>query len=140
MEANFDLGGIWLLHLAVLGILDAKLFNKPPDGERKVGNLVWGIVVLAIAGLSVLDDLWDVINMLQYLDMLSYNPVIGILNILGMALAITLCVFIILGGIARIRNRAPGKAVLKIILGASLGGLGLTQIVANVAMGPMYYY
>lgn len=140
MEVNYDLGGIWLLHLAVLGILDAKLFNKPPEGERKVGTLVWGIVVLAIAGLSVLDDLWDVINTLQYLDMLSYNPVVGILNILGMALAITLCVFIILGGIARIRNRAPGKAVLKIILGACLGGLGLTQIVANVAMGPMYYY
>jgi hypothetical protein len=140
MEVTYDLSGIWLMHLAVLGILDGKLFNKPPEGERKVGNLVWGIAVLAIAGLSVLSDLWDVINLLQYLDMLAYNPVLGLLNILGMALSITLCVFIILGGIARIRNRAPGKAVLKIILGACLGGLGLTQIVASVAMGGMYYY
>ncbi|MBW2278276.1 MAG: hypothetical protein JRF63_12335, partial [Deltaproteobacteria bacterium] len=131
--------GIWLLHIGVLGILDAKLFAKPPEGERKIGTLVWGIVILAVAGLTALLDLRGLVNLMMFIEMLSYNPASWILDFLGAAVEVTLCVFLILGGVSRIRNRAPGKAVLKIILGCCLAGLGLTSLIAQPLLGGGYY-
>jgi len=140
MEAGMNFSGIWLLHIAALSILDAKLFAKPPEGERKVGTLVWGIVVLAVAGLTALSDMWGLISLLTSIEMLSWQPVLWVLQFLASAAELTVCVFLILGGVARIRNQAPRKAVLKVILGACLGGLALTLMVATAAMGGMYYY
>jgi hypothetical protein len=132
MEMGMSYSGIWLLHIGALGVLDAKLFAKPPaEGERPIGTLVWGIIVLAIAGLTLLSSAWGLIGMLPYLGEMMYNPVPTLLSILGAGVEITLCVFLVLGGISRIRNLAPSKAVLKIILGCCLAGLGLTNFAAQ---------
>lgn len=140
MEMGMSYSGIWLLHIGALGILDAKLFAKPPEGERKVGTLIWGIAVLAVAAITALSDLWGLINLIRFIEMLSYNPILWILEFLGTGVEITLCVFLILGGVARIRNMAPGKGVLKIVFGCCLAGLGLTSLVAQSFIGYGYYY
>jgi hypothetical protein len=141
MDMGTSLTGIWLLHMGAIGILDAKLFAAaPPAGERKIGPLVWGIIVLSVAGLTALNGLWGLFNWIISIEMIGFNPVTWILGFMGTSVELALCVFLILGGISRIRRLAPGKAVLKIVLGCCLAGLGLTAFVAQFFVGYGYYY
>jgi len=118
--APMSFGGLWLLHLAILAIVDTKLFKTPPEqGQKNVGMLVWGIIGLVIFGIAALEGFWGMIGGLRSLEYISYNPFPIIAGFLANAAQVAMSVFLILSNVNRVRMRAPRFGVLKVILGAS---------------------
>jgi hypothetical protein len=125
-------GGIWLLHQAILAIVDVKLFKTPPEqGQKNVGMLVWGIIGLVIFGSAALEGFWGMIGGLRVLEYLSYNPFPFIARFLANAVQVAMSVFLILSNVNRVRMRAPRFGVLKIIFGASAAFFAILLFVSE---------
>ena len=133
---GFTLTGIWLLHFGVIAILDAKMFKVAAiDGKRQVGALVWGIIMLSVAAIASIEGLWGLFGSFRSLGFVGDAPFPILTGLLANMVQIALCAFVILSGVNRIRMRAPGFGVLKIVLGACAMFFGLLLFVAIVSQG-----
>ena len=121
MVAGMALGTIWMLQLGVLGILDKFLCKHPaPEGQKNTGPMIWGIIVLVFAGTGALYGLWGLIGVTRSLQFIGHAPVPILLGLVNVGIELALSVFLLLGGISRLRRRAPGMGVLKLIFGIVL--------------------
>ena len=124
------IGGFWLIMMGVLGTLDGFLFKPATDGSRSPGPRVWGIVMLVMAGISALWGAWGLLNSFRFLGFIGGMPVYVLLSFLSPACQTALSIFLILGGVSRLRGSMPGMRVLKLILGVCCIVLGLFGYVA----------
>jgi hypothetical protein len=132
-----NLAGIWLLHLGVLAILDAKMFRiAAVDGQRKTGTLVWGIIMLSVAGIAALEGLYSLFGSFRAFEYVGEAPFPILSGFFANLSQIGVCVFMILGGINRIRMRSPGFGVPKVIFGACAGFFAILLFVS----GLIYYF
>jgi hypothetical protein len=130
------MSGIWLIQLGILGILDKFLFKTPaPEGQKNIGPMVWGIVVLVFAGFSALSGLWGLINSLRFISYIANAPLPFFYGFISAGCQIALCVFMILGGISRLKRSTPGMGVLKMIFGIVCVVLGLSSFFVYQMMG-----
>ena len=138
---GFTLSGIWLLHFGVIGILDAKMFKVTAvDGKRQIGAMVWGIVMLSLAGIAAIEGLWGLFHsFMGFGYSFGYNPFPVIAGLFANLAQLGTATFVILSGINRVRMRAPGFGIPKIIFGANAMFFGLLLFVALVSQGSYYY-
>ena len=138
MAGNF--GGIWLLHLGILAIVDVKLFKTPPpEGEKSTGMLVWGIIGLVVFGSAALEGSWGLIGGLSSLGFIVDFPFPIIAGLFANMAQVAMSVFLILSNINRIRMRAPGFGVLKVLLGAGAAFFATLLFISGFFSGYMYY-
>jgi hypothetical protein len=132
------MGGFWLIQLGILGILDKFLFKAPaPEGQKNTGPMVWGIIMLVFAGFSALSGLWGMISSLRFLSFIANAPIPFLFGFLSAGCKIALSVFLILGGISRLKRSTPGMGALKMIFGIACVVLGLSSFFVYQLMG--YY-
>lgn len=121
-------GGFWIIQLGILGILDKFLFRTPaPAGEKNIGPMIWAIVVLVLAGITALMGLWGLVGVFRMLGFISSAPVAVLVSLLSTGCQLALAVFLILGGVSRLKRQAPGMGVLKMILGIACVVLGISS-------------
>ena len=131
-------GGFGMILLGTLGILDKFLFKAPaPEGQKNTGPMIWGIIMLVFAGMSALSGLWGLIGSLRAIGFLMNAPVIFLFGFLSTGCKIALAVFLILGGISRLKRSTPGMGVLKMIFGIVCIVLGLSSFFVYQLFG--YY-
>lgn len=132
--------GLWLLHFAILAIVDTKLFKTPPaEGEKNVGMLVWGIIGLVIFGGCALEGAYGLITSIGGLQWIGEMPFLIISGLFANMAQVALSVFMILSNVNRVRQRAPKFGVLKVILGASAAFFAILLFVASL-MNFSYFY
>jgi hypothetical protein len=133
---GFTLTGIWLLHFGVIAILDAKMFKiTAVDGRRQIGALVWGIVMLSLAGIAALEGLWGLFHSFMAFGYISGAPFPILAGLFANLSQLGAAAFVILSGVNRVRMRAPGFGVPKIIFGANAMFFGLLLFVALISQG-----
>ena len=133
-------GGIWLLHLGVLAIIDTKLFKTPPtEGEKNTGMLVWGIIGLVVFGSAALQGTWALFGSLTSFGFINEFPFPIIAGFFANMAQMAMSVFLILSNINRIRMRAPGFGILKVLLGAGAAFFATLLFISGVFSGYMYY-
>jgi len=132
--------GIWLLHLGVLAIIDTKLFRTPPaEGEKNTGMLVWGIIGLVVFGGAALEGTWALFGSLSGLGFINEFPFPIIAGFFANMAQAAMSLFLILSNINRIRMRAPGFGVLKVLLGAGAAFFAILLFISGFFGGYMYY-
>ena len=135
-EMGMSMAGIWLFHLGALAIVDSRAFKiAKPEGEPNTGPMVWGIIMLSIAGLSAINGIYSFFQSIMSLPFFGETPMI-LIGLLTSSTQLAVCVFMILRGISRLRRKAPGLGVLLLIFGICLAVLGLVSFFAQFA----YYY
>jgi hypothetical protein len=129
-----SMAGIWLFHLGAIAIVDSRAFKIPkPEGEPNTGPMVWGIIMLSIAGLSAIEGLMSFFGWIGSLPFFGETPMI-LIGLLTSSTQLAVCVFMILRGISRLRRKAPGLGVLLMIFGICLAVLGLVSFFAQFAL------
>jgi hypothetical protein len=138
MGMGFSLAGFWLQIFGVAAILDSKMFKVATvDGKRHTGQLVWGIILLALAGTAALEGLYSFFfGSLMGLGSIQYVPFLVISLLFANMVQLALCVFVILSSVNRVRMRPPRFAVLKVVLGAAAIFFGLLYFIARVTTNP----
>ena len=135
-----NFGGIWLLHLGILAIIDVKLFKTPPaEGEKNTGMLVWGIIGLVVFGGAALEGTWGLFGALSSLGFIADFPFPIIAGLFANLAQVAMSLFLILSNINRIRMRAPGFGVLKVLLGAGAAFFATLLFISGFFSGYMYY-
>ncbi|MCK9463273.1 MAG: hypothetical protein M0R80_26945 [Proteobacteria bacterium] len=133
------LTGIWLLHFGIIAILDAKMFKVvEKDGKRQIGALVWGIVMLSLAGIAAIEGLWGLFHSFMGFGYIEYNPFPVIAGLFANLAQLGTATFVILSGVKRVRMQPPGFGIPKIIFGANAMFFGLLLFIAIMSQG--YYY
>ena len=133
-------GGIWLLHLGILAIIDVKLFKTPPtEGEKNTGMLVWGIIGLVVFGSAALEGTWALFGSLTSLQFIAEFPFPIIAGFFANMAQVGMSVLLILSNINRSRMRAPGFGVLKVLLGAGAAFFATLLFISGFFSGYMYY-
>jgi hypothetical protein len=130
------MAGLWLFHLGALAIVDSRAFKVPkPEGEPNTGPMVWGIIMLSVAGIFAFHGLYSFFGWITSLPFFGESPMI-LIGLLTSSSQLAVCVFMILRGIARLRRKGPGLGVLLLIFGICLAVLGLVSFGAQFA----FYY
>jgi len=136
---GFSFSGIWLIHFGVIAILDAKMFKVTSvDGKRQIGALVWGIVMLSIAGIAAIEGLWGLFRSFGALGFIGSAPFPILAGFFANVAQLGTATFVILSGINRVRMRAPRFGIPKIIFGANAMFFGLLLFIALMSQG--FYY
>ena len=136
-----NFGGIWLLHLGVLAIIDVKLFKTPPtEGEKNTGMLVWGIIGLVVFGSAALEGTWALFGSLSSLGFINEFPFPIIAGFFANMAQVAMSLFLVLSNINRIRMRAPGFGVLKVLLGAGAAFFATLLFISGFFGGGYMYY
>jgi hypothetical protein len=138
MGMGFSLAGFWLQIFGVAAILDSKMFKVAVvDGKRHVGQLVWGIVMLSLAGTAAFEGLYSFLfGSLMGFGMIEYAPFYVISLLFANMVQLALAVFVILSSIGRVRMQPPRFGILKVILGAGAIFFGLLFFIAKMTMNP----
>jgi hypothetical protein len=133
-------GGIWLLHLGVLAIVDTKLFKTPPvQGEKNTGMLVWGIIGLVVFGGAALEGTWGLFGSLSGLGYIADFPFPIIAGFFANAAQVGMSIFMVLSNVNRVRMRAPGFGILKVLLGAGAAFFAILLFISGFFNELMYY-
>ena len=133
---GFSFSGIWLIHFGVIAILDAKMFKiVAVDGKRQIGALVWGIVMLSLAGIAAFEGLWGLFHSFMAFGYIGGAPFPILSGFFANLAQLGTATFVILSGINRVRMREPRFGIPKIIFGASAMFFGLLLFIAIMSQG-----
>lgn len=132
------IGGIWMIMLGVVGLLDRKLSHAfAPDGAllaRSVGAVVWSILAFAIGGTSALWGAWTSLSSMLNTGWISIAPLYWVTHLIVGLIQACLGAVMVIGGIRKLVGKPSFLPLLTLILSGVALAAGGWLIVAGLLL------